>query len=399
MSRSFAVPLAAALLLLASPCLGASRYEVHLVTMYPGDALFTGFGHLAFRIVDHEAGTDQAFDYGTYDADDPMLAYKFLVGTLSYYCSKSDYEDMVSWYRGDFGGILEQRLDFSDEHAVRLLERLTHDCLPENAAYHYHHFYNNCSTKPRDILDGLLEGALSAATRNQPAGRSLRDLIDSSMSAPQYAFNRWVVFGLLNHTIDAPADRWNQMFLPFYLSREMDAVNLPGLAWPQPVVLSRTIVAGEEKGEPQTPASWPGAVFLALLLLVTLAPLALGRSPRARAYATGLLASLLGLAATFYGVLIVFTWAVSPYPETKWNWTLVAFHPLHVLLVVFGIGVMRGRTSSATRLARYLLVGVAVSAAALLLNAVGVIPQRLWPYALATLATSSGLWLSLRKLP
>jgi len=93
---------------------GSDQYEkerqrsLYLVTMYPGDALFTGFGHIALRISDPATGADDTYDYGTYDADDPQLGWKFLNGTLSYYCSHSQYEDMVSWYSGEFGGIIVQ---------------------------------------------------------------------------------------------------------------------------------------------------------------------------------------------------------------------------------------------------------------------------------------------------
>jgi len=438
------VAFAFALCFLASvPAVAAEqRYEVSLVTMYPGDELFTGFGHIALRVHDRETGDDTAFDYGTYDAEDPYLAFKFLVGTLPYYCTQTPYSHMVDWYSQDFGGILLQRLDFNDEQASVLLSRMTHDCLPENAAYRYHHFDNNCATRLRDLLDEVLGGALGAATKTAQAPRTLRELIDASMSRWQYAFNRWIVFGLLNGTIDLPANRWQQMFLPFYLSQELDRLQLhkPGGTGPTPLVLHREIVLGNEKREPDNPSMLPGAVFLLLLLALSLVPLALRNLSTAGAdIAAGTLTFLFGLVGGLYGLLLAFTWAVSPYPETKWNWTLLLFHPAHLFLVPWGAGVVRSTLRTALHrtalapiapstplgadhrplgfaedrpssivhrpssspaapswLRLYLLVGVAVSLLALALGLTGLVTQRLWPYALATLAASAGLSLSLR---
>ncbi len=395
--RSPRLALAALLLAVAlTPTLPAHADEartVYLVTMYPGDALFTGFGHIAFRIRNTETGTDDVFDYGTYEADDPLLAWKFLVGSLPYYCQHTSFDDMVAWYSADFGGILTQKLNLTSAQIDALEKQVTFDCLPENAAYAYHHFHNNCSTKLRDLLDRLLDGALSNATKESLAGRSLRDLIDASMARWQFAITRWAVFGLLNWEIDAPASRWEQMFLPWYLSHELDQLTQPALPGNPPLVTERTLVLGQERPAPALPTPTFGILFLVALAVITALPRLLG--PRTRRRLAGVLLVGAGTLGGFYGTVLVFSWAVSPYPETAATLTLLALHPLHWSLVLAGTGVWR-RREGATRFAiRYLLVGVAVSALVALLSATGIIPQRIWHYGLATLVFSAGLVVSL----
>jgi hypothetical protein len=390
-------PLAGVLLVLAatlaSPAHAAPGRQVYLITMHPGDALFTGFGHLAFRIRDDEQGTDDVYDYGTYDADDPLLGWKFLVGTLPYYCQHTSFADMVNWYQEDFGGIVARELNLTPAQIDGLVSRVTHDCLPENAAYAYHHFYNNCATKLRDILDELLAGELSRSTRGKLAGRSLRNLIDASMARWEFAVTRWAVFGLLNGDIDTPADRWEQMFLPYYLSVELDELQQPALAGRPPLVTAKTVIVGDDSGPPELPSPVFGILFTLLLVGLGLFPVFLPPPWSRRMAGAMVLGS--GALGGLYGSVLAFSWAVSPYPETAATATLMLLHPLHWFLVPAGLGVMRGNGPWQQRTAVYLRVGVVVAVTALGLNLGGLITQQIWLYAVGSLAVAGPLALTL----
>jgi len=369
----------------------AAEPTVYLVTMHPGEALFTGFGHIAFRVLEPDAGLDDVYDYGTYEADDPLLAWKFLVGTLPYYCSHTTYQDMVDWYSQDFGGIVLQELALTPDQISRLRARVVHDCLPENAAYHYHHFTNNCATRLRDILDELLGGQLARATVEKGAGKSIRDLIDASMARWEFSFTRWAVFGLLNFEIDREADRWQQMFLPWYLAHELDGMKQPSLPGSPMLVRSRVVDQGSDRPEPGIPGLGFGILFLVLVTFVASLPLLVGiRSARWETKIFRTLLLLVGLSGGLYGLLLVFTWVASPYPETRPNLTVLCFHPFHFLLTVAAVLWHRSpRWPELTR--RYLQVGIVISALLLVLNLAGLEPQRLWPYTLACLAVCGPL--------
>ena len=369
--------------------LAEENRKVYIVTMSPGDALFTGFGHIAFRIEDAVRGLDDVYDYGTYDAEDPMLGWKFLVGSLPYYCQHTSFDDMVAWYKNDFGGIESRELNLTSAQINSLQATVAHDCLPENAAYAYHHFHNNCSTKLRDILDELLGGTLGKATKGQPAGRSLRDLIDASMARWQFAITRWAVFGLLNWEIDAPATRWEQMFLPFYLSEELDGLSQPAFPGEPPLVAQHTLVVGTQKGPPTLPTSTFGSIFALLLLLISLAPALLPAKLARRL--SGLLLMGAGALGGLYGTILVFSWAVSPYPETAATMTLLVLHPLHWLLIPVGIGVWRGKERWHRLALWYVTIGAAISALIVVASLTGLVPQRIWHYGIGTLCLSAGL--------
>lgn len=389
-----------------SPVSAEERYTVSLVTMFPGDALFSGFGHIAFRIEDRETGADDVYDYGTYDYEDPNLAWKFLIGTLPYYCQYMGTDDertgfarMVDWYAEDFGGILVQELALTEAQIEQLRSRVGFDCRPENAAYKYHHFHNNCATKLRDILDPLLRGELGRATQGQPSGRSLRELIDASLHRWQFAVTRWAVFGLLNWYIDRPADRWSQMFLPWYLSHELDGLTQPALPGNPPLVRTRELVCGEERPAPPDPSPWFGLIFTLLSLLACAAPFFFARrAPRRSRIAAGTLAALAGLTGGFYGSLLVFSCVASPYPETFGTLALLCFHPAHFFLIPAGIGVARGSLPWTKWARYYVLAGAVISSVIVPFSWTGLIPQRIWHYALCCAVVSIGLFFSLHRL-
>jgi len=55
-----------------------------------------------------------------------------------------------------------------------LAEELNENALPENRHYVYHHFHENCATKPRDLIDQAVNGALRGNTSG-PSSATFRD--------------------------------------------------------------------------------------------------------------------------------------------------------------------------------------------------------------------------------
>ena len=232
------------------------------------------------------------------------------------------------------------------------------------------------------------------------AGKSLRDLINASMARPEFAPSRWLVFGLLNWTIDAETDRWNQMFLPWYLSREMERLVQTSLPERPPLVMSTEVVHGQALPEPKVPRNWPGALALALIALLAGLPGFLARRGLLRfgKVLLGITLLLYGIGAGFYGSLLLFSWPCSPYPDTYATLTLLVLHPLHWFLVAGAIWIWRDSTRGVRWLRGYLSFGVLWSLGVLAAEFIGLIPQRVWPYALATLAASAALRFSVDAL-
>jgi hypothetical protein len=385
--------------------------EISLVTMFPGDSLFTGYGHIALRL--RYRGADISVDYGTYDTSDPFMGWNFLVGKLDYYCSRTDFPTMISWYKDDFGGIIEQDLELTETQSRALLRRLftdfdlvSSDVVLTGAefaelrdrlftdpaitytTYRYHHFHNNCSTKLRDLLDEVLGGVLREQTIEAPAGVSFRDLINASLHRPEFAPTRWLVYGLLNGEIDQPVMRWQQMFLPWFLAEELRSLAADG----HPVITSERVLTGRRLDAPPMPPVWPGLLTLFILAMAFGWPAIVRRGRRI--FAVEL--AVAGLAATLYSLVLLVAWVASPYPETRPNVNVLFFPPGHMVLVVGGV--LLWIRSRVRFLEYFLLAGIVVAALGLALHLVGFIDQDILPHGSSALVTAAASWISLRRL-
>ena len=350
----------------------APDLEVSLLTMSPGDTIFTAYGHTAIRVHRVDGlGPDLVYDYGTYDASAPDAGLRFLQGRLPYWLAVSTLERVKIWYGSSFAAITEQVLELDQARAHTLAARLEWNARAENRAYPYHHFRDNCATRPRDILDKTFGGALRRATERVPSHDTYRDLIEQCMRFAHFA--RWPIFGMLNGQVDLPISRWERMFLPAYVRDELQAleIDVPGRGR-QPAVRARRALVGVDLPSARPPPSpWPGILVCLGMLLVAALPL-LPRVPaRASRICAGSWMVVWGLLAGLYGCLMAMAWVASPYPETKGNWNILLFNPIMLLLVPLGLALAMGRTRWRRWLERLLLLvllGVLTTAAVDLLD-------------------------------
>ncbi len=376
---------------------GEPRHQVELMTFSSGEHLFTSFGHTVVRIIDRERGTDQSYDWGTYDSSDPYLAPKFLVGKLQYWMDSQTTARALRRYEHQFGGAVSQELFLSVSEVALLLEHIQQGLQPENRYYAYHHFVDNCTTRVRDLFDDILGGALREATEGHPAdGDTYRKLINAAMPTAPVA--RWLVYGLLNGLIDVPLDRWQRMFLPAYLMDELDKLMIETPSGEiVPVVSRRERLFGRAPAVPYpAPSLLPWVVLVIGVLFATGWP---GLVPRSRVgrIATGIVTTLWGLFGGFYGAIMVLGWCVAPYPETKANLNLVAAHPLLLALVVLGPLVACGRPRAGRIVRSFLLLQGAVLLVALAARGLGLFVQQLEGFALPALMAVAGTWWSLSR--
>jgi hypothetical protein len=100
-------------------------------------------------------------------------------------------------------------------------QRLETGALPENRYYLYDHFDDNCSTRPRDHIDAVVDGALQKKSGGH--GASFRELIHESLQDDPFMFV--LVETFLGRSIDRERTEYQAMFLPRIL-REAVALHL-----------------------------------------------------------------------------------------------------------------------------------------------------------------------------
>ena len=84
--------------------------SVSLLTMLPGDEVYSQFGHSGYRIRDPASGLDKTYNYGTFDFEQPFFLIRFVRGRLDYLLDTAPYELELDKYAFLRRPMIEQRL-------------------------------------------------------------------------------------------------------------------------------------------------------------------------------------------------------------------------------------------------------------------------------------------------
>ena len=244
--------------------------EFSLLTCQPHDEVYSLYGHTAIRY--HElrpGGLDWAFNYGVFDFKKPHFVARFVFGLTDYELGAYPYKYFVKEYRRFGSMVTEQVLNLTDEEKMALHDALAINLRPENKIYRYNYFYNNCTTKARDIIESCINGKVKYAGREDYTP-SYRDMVHSMTRN-----NPWSRFGndlLLGIKADWKTDLRQQEFLPGNLLYDFDHAQIYSNGSYRPLIKERRIAvpAGVqiiESGFPLTPLAC-AAILLAVGIVI-----------------------------------------------------------------------------------------------------------------------------------
>jgi len=331
---------------------------IELVTMGVGSLIWERHGHIALCVRYGTPRADRCYNYGIGDFHRPLsMGWGFFRGANSFWVGEMSPDAMLDTYRQADRTIWVQPLPLTDAQEQAVIRTLEHDARPENRAYSYDHFWDNCTTRVRDVLNAATDGALAALV-GPTDGRTYRDL------ARQGFYGMRIPLLITDVAMGRVTDRvptyWERMFLPDYM-REA-ATRLWGI---EPIVLY------QRRGPPPRDHGPSGRGWLTLLILVMTAP-AWGSRLARRFERTGRAIALVPPA-----VLGLVLWAlaiISPLPYVRWNESCLVFVPFD--LVVLFVAAPAAR--------RYARARVIMLGAVLALLLAGVLvqpiePEVLWP--------------------
>ncbi len=293
--------------------------EVALVTMGPGDDVFSRYGHAALCVRDEISPQGRCYNYGTADFTTyEALLWAVLRGTARFWVSVVDEPATMQQYaRIEDRTVWRQVLPYPAEARRRLVARLSLDALPEHRYYVYHHYRDNCTTRIRDHLDAVSEGSLSTA-RAVSTPRTWRERTLEGLASDARLLGLAEL--LLGRPLDATMNRWEEMFLPAVLREEVQRAS--GVA---PVAVSTRV-------RPVEPSEPGRGIGLLAALSGALGLLGLGAGQR-RARALSLAArGLLVAALTLLGALVWGMAAASALPELHANLMVLVLTPTDLAL-------------------------------------------------------------------
>ncbi|HUR12679.1 MAG TPA: DUF4105 domain-containing protein [Flavitalea sp.] len=251
---------------LISICGSAQRdtctLRISLLTCSPGEELYSIFGHSALRVKDTSTNTDIIFNYGTFDFSDPDFYPKFLQGRLQYFLSVEGFSDFTYGYELEKRGIVEQVLHLSCINNRRLFDALIRNTEDANKFYAYDFFFDNCSTRLRDMV--AKNSGDSVQFWNIYSGElpSYRQEIHKYLDRSGQYWSKLGMDLLLGARVDKKVTNHSSMFLPDNLYKGFDSATVQG----HPLIGSRAVVLPEQTVRQQPFLITPLLVFSTFLI-------------------------------------------------------------------------------------------------------------------------------------
>jgi len=297
--------------------------EISLLTLGPGEDLYSSFGHSALRVRDPAHQLDQIYNFGTFDFNEPNFYVKFVRGKLLYRLSVQTFTSMLLEAQAQNRTLVEQTLGLTPAQKQQLFSNLEINARPENRFYRYDFYFDNCSTRLRDAVERVCGKELQfRLTLNPP--RTFRQLLDPYLVAKPYA-DLGMDLGQ-GAVADRVASPYQSMFLPEYLMNGFGTATLlhqgkPGVLVVRTQALFRAapIVPVRNFFPPVALTGVAGVVIVA----VTLRDYRQGRRSR---WLDGILYFFTGL----IGALLLFLWLGTDHAVTARNWNLTWALPTHL---------------------------------------------------------------------
>lgn len=126
---------------------------VRLITIGPGDAFWSAFGHTAIAI------DNDVYGFGYFSFKDDVIS-EFINNRMQYELGLSEINHELLLAKQQNRDFKVLNLNLSPAEVNQIESFLKWHIRPENQAYRYDYFLNNCSTKVRDILNEAWQGQL-----------------------------------------------------------------------------------------------------------------------------------------------------------------------------------------------------------------------------------------------
>ena len=294
--------------------------SISLMTVVPGEFVYSTFGHSAIRVKDPVTRFDRCYNYGTFDFEQPNFILKFCQGKLLYNLDVESYRSFEYGNLQDRRPMQEQVLNLNQAQKQRLFNLLLENYKEENRYYKYDFFYDNCATRIRDIMQETDFHQIQFDTSGIRPGTTMRQLLQ-----PYIEDKPWLDYGI-DLVLGLPADRKASaadfMFLPDYVHNFFaKAKTGEGL----PLVKSeRNIPEIQPKKEPFQPSPLDRPLwimgFVALIGLLSMA------NPRTEHIFDTIFWFVLGVA----GLIIALLWFATDHSATKNNLNILWAWPTHL---------------------------------------------------------------------
>jgi hypothetical protein len=298
---------------------------VELLTIGPGTATYSIYGHSALRIIIPEKGTDLIYNWGVFDFNTKHFVWKFAKGRLNYALDTDTFERFLQMYFLEKRWVESQKINLEPAEINRLFELINENLKPENRTYRYDFFYDDCSTRIRDLLEKAVGKNLLYPPEPAKNDITFRDKIGEYQR-----FYPWFNMGI-DLLIGSPGDKKvsfrDKMFLPIDLQAGLSDLVINRKGKMIPLLQNPERELDFDTPQPQNSFFTSPLFIFSLILILVILYSARYRGERANNAMDIIVFSIFSLLA----LIMIFFNFFTDHQQTKWNLNIIWLSPFILL--------------------------------------------------------------------
>jgi hypothetical protein len=295
--------------------------EFYLLTCSPGTATYSIYGHSAIRIVMPQKQSDMVYNWGVFDFSTPNFVWKFAKGRLNYMLGVRPYESFMQDYFLEKRSVYSQKINLELSEKETLYALIIENLLPENRYYRYDFFYDDCSTRIRDLIERTIGKKLIYPPDEMKRMKTFREKVGEYQRP--YPWLKMGVDLIMGTPGEKKASFRDVMFLPINLQRNLTAAVINRDRKMIPLLQSSTILLGFDPPEVKNRFyTSPVFVFTFLFVLIVLISAFYSHNKLIKAVDIMIftLFSVLSLLMIFFNFF-------TDHQQMKWNLNIIWFNP------------------------------------------------------------------------
>ncbi len=300
----------------------------YLLTCGPGTDTYSIYGHSALRIVIPAKNFDTVYNWGVFDFRTKNFAWKFAKGRLDYMLIAESSKGFLQGYFFEKRYVYSQRLNMDSGELAILTSLVNENLKPENVSYRYDFFYDDCSTRIRDLFEKSIGEKLKYPPAEPGKSPSFRDMVTKYQSPYP-----WLKFGvdlIMGSTSDKKADFRDRMFLPVDMREELSKTHIrrndkmiPLLQNPVTLVDFEPIVV-----RPNLLLSPPFVFTLLIIIIMVMASLIRNRKT------IRIIDIFLYSVFSVLAMLMIFFNFFTDHQQMKWNLNIIWINPFIIVCLI-----------------------------------------------------------------
>ena len=301
---------------------------VYLLTCGPGTETYSIYGHSAIRIVLSTQHSDIVYNWGVFDYSTPNFTWKFAKGRLDYMLATESLKGFLQSYFFEKRYVYSQKMNIDASEKRILLELINENLKPENVKYRYDFFYDDCSTRIRDLFEKSVGQKLKYPPPEPGKLPTFRDMV-GKYQAPY----PWLKFGvdlIMGSTSDKRAAFRDRMFLPIDMKDELSEALIHRDDKMIPLLQNPEILLDFETPDvkPNFFTSPPFVFTLVIILILILA--ALTKSLKIIRIIDIIIYSVFSVLS----VLMIFFNFFTDHVQMKWNLNIIWLNPFIIVCLI-----------------------------------------------------------------